>query len=67
MLGSTEYREFRNGKRYYKSIEREMGDHGNTEENGTEFSSENVKKKFPRFRRWHRRLSTNKLEGLMLL
>ena len=44
MLGSTEYREFRNGKRYYKSIEREMGDHGNTEENGTEFSSENVKK-----------------------
>ena len=42
MLSSTEYREFRNGKRCQTSIERTMSDHGSTEENATGISSENV-------------------------
>ena len=43
MLSSTEYREFRKGKRYQTSIERTMSDHGSTEEITNGISSKNVK------------------------
>ena len=42
MLDSAEYRELRNGKRYYTSIESTISDHSSTEENVTGISSENV-------------------------
>ena len=42
MLDSERYREFRNGKRYYTSIESTMIDNGSIEENLTGTSSENV-------------------------
>ena len=42
MLDSTEYSEFKNGKRQQTSIERTMSDHGSTEETETGISSENV-------------------------
>ena len=42
MLDSTKYRELRNGKRYYTSIERTMSDHGSKEEKATRIISENV-------------------------
>ena len=45
MLDPTKYRELRNCKRYYTSIERIMSDHGSTEENLTGISSENVEGK----------------------
>ena len=38
----AEYRELRNGKRYYTSIERTMSDNGSTEENVIGILSENV-------------------------
>ena len=42
MLDSTEYRELRNGIRYYTSIGSTLSDHSSTEENLTRTSSENV-------------------------
>ena len=42
MLGSTEYKKLRNGKRYQTSIEHTKCDHGSTEENAIGTSSENV-------------------------
>ena len=45
MLNSAEYRELRNGKCFYTSIERTMRDHGSMEENATETPSENVEGK----------------------
>ena len=45
MLNSAEYRELRNGKRFYTSRERTMRDHGSMEENATEIPSENVEGK----------------------
>ena len=42
MLVSTEYRELRNSKRYQKSIELTISDHGSTEEIANTISSENV-------------------------
>ena len=47
MLHSTDYREFRNGKRYLRSDEREMSLHGNTEEIANRSSSENVEREYP--------------------
>ena len=47
MLSSTGYRELRNGKRYQRSIECTMSDHGSTEENATGISSENVEGEGP--------------------
>ena len=41
MLHSTDYREFRKGKRYHTSDEREMSYHGSTEEIANKISSEN--------------------------
>ena len=45
MLDSEEYRELRNGKRFYISIERTMSDNSSIEENATGSSSENVQGK----------------------
>ena len=42
MLDSAGYRELRNGKWYFTSIERTIGDHGGTEENITGLLSGNV-------------------------
>ena len=44
MLNSEEYRKQRNDKRFYKSIERKMRDHGSVEEKLTGISSENVER-----------------------
>ena len=49
MLNFTEYREFRNGKRYQTSIERTMGNHSRTEEIANRSSSENAKREIAEF------------------
>ena len=46
MLDFAEYRELRNGKRYFTSIERTMSVHGSTEDNVTGVSSEIVAGEF---------------------
>ena len=47
MLHSTDYKELRNGKRYQTSDEREMSNHGSTEETANRSSSENVDGEIP--------------------
>ena len=44
MFDSAEYRELREAKGYYTSIERAMSNHGIMEENITGISMENVEK-----------------------
>ena len=44
MLHSEGYGELRNGKRFYKSIERTMSNHGLIEKSVTAILSKNVKK-----------------------
>ena len=66
MLASAEYRELRNGKRYYTLIERTMSDHGSTEENATEISSENVKGEVSENQTLTQKALSEKIRGFMV-
>ena len=65
MLDFEEYRELRNGKQYYTSIERIMSDHGDTEENITGISSQNVEGEVSEIQTWTQEAVNEQIRGFI--
>ena len=65
MLDFEEYRELRNGKRYYTSIERTMSDHGSLGENLTGNSSEDVEEEVSEIQMLTEEMVNEQVRGFM--